>query len=258
MRGALFAAAVGAVALTAFAVMRQVAPSYTAQADGELPTPDFTPPAGDTDIRIEPIGGVGEDNPPGPDVTPEPGITPDTSKSWWYVPYLNQEENQPRHDQVIAGITIGPKVERKLTHSCSSPVEALKPEEAGESAVSLSLVRVPNNGVVAESYVSVCDGIALSASLHATMPPDPAIGFRGGWLSIYKAQALPQVSSSIPSERWTEGKVGSRPAAIASPLLEDGFGRSAVVVFADGVLLSIAASGLTTDEVVAIAEEQLK
>lgn len=117
---------VTALGITAFAITRTAAPSYLAEADGphENPTPvDGRGPAPDVEVyNPPPPGGVGEENPPGPDVTPEPGATPDTSLSWWHVPYLNQERMAEVRVQEITGITVGPWVKYSLTDTCDTAV----------------------------------------------------------------------------------------------------------------------------------------
>ena len=67
----------------------------------------------------------------------------------------------------------------------------------------------------------------------------------GGAIYVSKSyQDFPASDSQIASERWSGGTVGGRPAAIARPILDGGFGNSRVVVWDAARKIQVVVSGI--------------
>lgn len=193
---------------------------------------------------------------PGPDVTPIPGATPDTSQPWWYVPYLNAQRDKPLLDSTIAGIRIGPDVDPGS--SCTDGTSSLGTvADTQGTRFDLELpyqppatVRQPGN-----EYVTLCDGQVVSSEADYTVGANPAGSPFGGSFKVYRHVGDPIASLSIASERWRTGTVATLPAAIAEPILPDiGLGESAVVVFNDEVVTVVRGNNIPMDEVLKVAE----
>jgi DNA-binding CsgD family transcriptional regulator len=197
---------------------------------------------------------VGE--PPGPDVTPIPGATPDTSQPWWYVPYLNADRDKPRFDGTLAGIRIGPNVDPGS--SCEGGVTSMGTvSDTTGTRFDLELPYQPPQTTrqPGSEYVMLCDGQVVSSEADYTVAADSTGSPFGGSLKVYRHVGDPIASLSIASERWRAGTIATRPAAIAEPILPDiGLGESAVVVYGDGVLTEVHADGIPMDELMKVAE----
>ncbi len=192
---------------------------------------------------------------PGPDVTPVPGSTPDVTKPWWYVPYLNEDARKPIYDQTINGITIGPNA-KPSGGPCTdtSVVEVVPIDDAKGTEVGISPKYLPLRASRGEASATLCDGLASSADAAYTIPPDPKSQHLGGYFHIGRASRDPSAAIVIPAERWSAQTIAGYPAAIARPILPMGLGQSAIVVYDGAVVTVVLADGLTLGELTAIAE----
>lgn len=203
---------------------------------------------------------------PGPDVTPEPGSVPDTSRPFWFVPYENAERQKPRYDQVINGIAIGPSVPEPAQQACLRE-ETPDAADVAASRVAFRPRWLPDGSLLDHERTAACGGVAVLFQQRFYVPPDESadadirsgrktyfeVGHGGGFTIRRELLSEPYARSDLASERWTATKVAGRPAAIAKPMLE-GFGESSVVVWDDGVQTTIEADGLTVDDILRIAE----
>jgi len=190
---------------------------------------------------------------PGPDVTPLPGSTPDTSQPFWYVPYLNQSYKTPLFDGTIAGVHIASGGDYGLPCDTNvTPVEGA----AGLTAVAGTPFSLTSSfrpdGIASPDriIVGLCRGRPVSAEATYPVTSDPATMRYGGTILVFRHAGLPVAGLSIPRDRWSAGAIAGRPAAIARPILPDiGLGDSAVVVLDGGVVTIVSASGIPQAQV---------
>jgi hypothetical protein len=215
-------------------------------------------------------------NLPGPNETPPPGSTPDTSRPAWHIPYQNAEREKPRFDQEVNGIAVGPTVKDPGTPECE-PGEARTPTEQELAEPSAALVPhdfVPTGAIRGLEAASACRDRLIRHRVEFEIPAEPsadaklANGARwedvepGGKITVWKA-ILDQPafqSAMYAAERWRPSSIHGLPAAIADPILPNGLGPSAVVVWDAARNLRIVVTGTnrTIDEVVSAAEEMVQ
>lgn len=193
--------------------------------------------------------------PPGPDVTPPPGATPDTSKEFWYIPYLNAARQSPIFDGTIAGIRIGPSVDPGTSCPGGSLLRGVLADSVNTPVTVASTFVPDGRRDAADVKVGLCDGEAATAEATYGVSPDPAVKRFGGTIQVYRHRGLPIATLSIPTDRWSAGVVSGVPAAVARPILPDiGLGESAVVVFKDGIVTVVHADGIPWAQVLQFAE----
>lgn len=244
-----------------------------AEPDGKAPpaadvTLETAPPSGvePTEGPEGPYGGVGQENPPPPEVTPEPGATPDTALAWWYVPYLNADRMRPVEVQSINGITFGPGLHGSEV-ACDGKLawQPVPVTDIADGRVSIRTAAFPATGELLEPDPTFdgplfCDGDPVAAGARLDFEPGASEALLGGWMSIYRVVTEdPVVSLAIPTARWSSGMIGGYPAAVAEPILPDiGLGDSAVLIYAEGVLTKVQANGLPMAMVLQVAEEVVR
>lgn len=193
--------------------------------------------------------------PPGPDVTPIPGTTPDTSSAWWYVPYLNAEQNKAPLDGTIAGIRIGPDVD--LGRGCPAGLKLGAIDDTSGTQFDLALAAHPPKTTLipGSEYVVLCDGQVVASEASYSVGADTTGAPFGGHFQVSRYGGEPYASVSIAANRWTESKIGGVPAALAEPILADaGLGQGAVVQYRDGVNTKVTSWGIPLDQLLRIAE----
>jgi hypothetical protein len=250
----------------AFLMGRSSAPGDVALAD---PDPGAPPPSVTATITLEeptsrpppPFGGVGQDNPPGPDVMPDPNATPDITQSWWYIPYRNFDNRQPVENLTLNGISVGPDVKRD-SDECDAETRGVFAEEAIEaiagSRVDIPLTAFPDDAIVRveDTIVVLCGGEPMTAEVRASFPQGSSASRFGGWLLVFRWHGEPQERMYIPAYRWSEGTLAGLPVAMAAPILPElGYGNSAVLIFDGSVATKIQASGIRLEHLLAIAME---
>lgn len=270
-----FAGAIGVIGLAGLATYLIVGNSVqnsTAEADRSDEQPldlsEVTPPVGPNEEYTPagiPTGGVGQANPPGPDVTPEPGATPDTTQSWWYVPYLNAERGQPATVQTISGITVGPGrlgVREDQREECASEIWAGTYDEVSDPQMAINLDALPAGSEVVSSgsewAATFCDERTLSVGVEVSVPQSKDV-ILGGNVIITKYRGAPVSTLDIPDRRRRAGEINSYPAVIARPILDDiGLGQGAVIVYYEGILLRVQTSDIPMNMMLDIAEAQVQ
>jgi hypothetical protein len=199
--------------------------------------------------------------PPGPDVTPAPGATPDTSQPWWYVPWVNAERDKPLFEGTLAGIYIangasGPAYKCEGTGTLSEDVS-----EADGTAVDVRLDAVPESLITEQMSLttSLCDGMPYAAEVHYLIDADEEWAPFGGSVMLYRHHGEPIASVAIPAWRWEEREIASLRVAVAHPILDDlGLGQSAVVAYREGVVTVILANEIPFHRLLNIGEEVLR
>lgn len=175
----------------------------------------------------EPAGLVGQDgrgNLPGPDETPVPGTTPDTSKPFWYIPYLNQDRLAAKFHGNINGIEVG---------ATSGPVmeceQVYRPD--WEAAIA--------GTAFATDFSSLPAGISLASApevvfcddgrplrMEAVMDVGAQVegaGPGGAQIAMSRVAGVRWWREAAPPERWHAGVIDGQPAA----LLDQPFGTIA-------------------------------
>lgn len=212
-------------------------------------------------------------NLPGPDDTPVPGTTPDTSKPGWAIPYENAERDKPRYDQVINGIAVGPTVAIPDVPDCEQGESIALADLAVAQRSDLRIVPdfLPHGAIESRRAAISCRDIVTVQSVTYEVPAaanaDALIKSgqakwedveTGGRIDVVRSRASEPSfrSTNFAAERWKARTLNGHAAAVAEPALAIGLGRSAVVVWdaEHGVLTVLTASNRRLDELVRVAE----
>jgi hypothetical protein len=201
-----------------------------------------------------------------PNTTPAPGETPDTAKSFWYVPYLNADAQQAPFEGTLAGVLIAPYD------------DSVRPEDAGgcpPGTASLNVVAdVSVNdrplgvrlGARAETVHEVgtpdaleCDGKLISVMEHFSVDAGAGgSGPGGGQLTIQRQAKATRFWLPQAAERWSEGTVAGRRAALLRPVIGT-IGTSAVVIGTEGGgYTAVTGEGVTLDFLQQVAVEVVR
>lgn len=206
--------------------------------------------------------------PQGPSTSPTPSArsleelptNPDTSQPNWYVPYLEAARKKPALNQTINGILVGPSAEHVPGFICKpgTPHEVPLQEAAG-TPVMIAPQYLPAGTTQSAGWATACETVSgekmiVSADVDYSVPSDQRAGRRGGVVTISRWFGEPSATVAIPAERWFSGTVAGHQAAIARPILPNGLGESAVVVYANGVITKVQAAWLPLEEARRIAE----
>lgn len=221
--------------------------------------PDRTPPPTGEVPGPEIWGGVGEEHPPAPDVTPVPGETPDTAKTWWYVPYINRDRMQPVETLTINGITVGPDVEPE-DRKCGETMSQVSFRDISDPSVAIDVSVLPDNFILQDHLGLRCGEEDWIAEAQVTLLADEEAGFRGGSLVIFRSRGrLPKGTTEIPAYRWFAGKIAGHPAAIARPILDDiGLGQSIAAIYVEGVFTAVTGFDIPLEMLIEITEAQFR
>lgn len=201
-------------------------------------------------------------DPPANDVTPEPGSTPDTSQPWWWKPWENAERDQPIFEGELAGILIqrepAPTRADVLANEGCEPFYPTPRREARGTALDPEPPWLPANSHPIDDEFDIaiwCGNDVLSARAQWRVPPDQESGLHGAEILVYRYffDGTPAAMVALPEGRWFQSDVAGFPAAVARPLVENGFGQSAIV-FVDGdIVTQVVARGLTVEQLLHIA-----
>ncbi len=209
---------------------------------------------------------------PGPDVTPEPGSTPDTSVPYWYVPYQNADNKLPRADQEVAGVLVGPTAAIQVAYPerCDSGGYVSDFSKVASSPLSIAPSFLPAQASVDFQEATDCDDFVLTHELIYFVHPEDGVETRirsgevdffesehGGQIRVFRARvSAPAFPLDVPTARWTAGTVAGHPAALARPILDGGYGEAAVVVWdaASGVMTAVVGHDRPLSELLQFAE----
>jgi hypothetical protein len=169
--------------------------------------------------------------PPGPDVTPEPGATPDPTKPCWYIPYGNQERLAPKFHGTLNGITFGVK-EGPLPPCTGKLVTRPDWREAVRNTpFNLRIDRLAGSAELwGTPRVGQCsgDGRILFIIAELNMAAGPGVNSGGGAFQIFRGEGRWQ-QQEFSERLFSTGEIGGRPAVfVESPLPL--IGQAAVVV----------------------------
>lgn len=209
---------------------------------------------------------------PGPNATPKPGETPDTSRPFWHIPYVNQDQQKPRFRGALNGFEIDPEAPGQ------SPAELCPPSGLSLPAPdkSLSIVIDPgplrinpgqlppgvNGHELPEAYT--CKGaLAQVAWLFSVLPGTEHVNPGGSDLLIQRVRGRQPVIHEAPADRWAETTVGGLPAVVSRPVVVVGdreFGDCFLATYdpASDVMTTISASAATSEFCELIAQEVLQ
>lgn len=184
--------------------------------------------------RVPPEGGTLTGIlPPGPDVTPEPGSTPDRSRPYWHIPYENQERMAPKFRGELAGLLIGqePPEADDEARRCPGAVIETSPDAMRESWFPLTLSGLPDGVQVKATTVATCDdGRPLWIEVDLEVAPGtPGAGLAGDTISIARVPGIRLWPNEASMGRWAAGQIAGRPAAFMDEITE-GVGDTAVIV----------------------------
>ncbi len=197
--------------------------------------------------------------------TPLPGETPDPSNPESLVMWLNRDSVLPRVDQVVAGIAVGPGVERSGGPCVSAAPVDIEFREARGSRVDIVANYLPAGAELESSIAVRCGSVVAFAVLSYRLPIAPDLDERlaagesywdiprGGSIEVFRFIGEPAEQSGVAASRWMPGMLNGVPAAIGRPVLNEGLGEATVMVYQHGVLTVIRASGLSLVETMRVA-----
>lgn len=206
---------------------------------------------------------VVQPTPPSLTTTPPAGATPDMNSPNWYVPYLNADKVKPPLNGVLAGLEIMP-------FDDSVPIE----QQAGACPPGTTTLRE----VVSNDLNSSPLGIRLGSFASSLTATDQAQGLQcdgnvrtvsqdfsvaagtsgataaGGQVHIYRAAVGKRYWLPQAQDRWGEGTVGAKKAALLRPVIGM-VGTSAVIVNDDPGFTAIIGEGVSLDLLQKVAAE---
>lgn len=210
---------------------------------------------------------VGGSSSPVPSSTPRISATPlpsnpDMTKPLWFVPYLEADWAKPVAELTIAGIRVGPSASNYRPGSCYlNTITNHAPEsDMLGTPVSISPKYLPSGASLGDFSVSTCrtqagQVVVWGASARGVVPANKQTGQLAAIVRIFRyVSQQGSTEASIPAERWREGRVAGRAAAIADPILANGFGDSMVIVYMDGVITKVSSDNLPLNQLLQIAE----
>lgn len=214
----------------------------------------------------------GAPTPPGADATPQPGVTPDTTKPFWYIPYLNQERDLPKFDGTIAGVRVNstPVGVSGFSICPGSGLDEVPGTAAIDSARNAGALRIDDR--LLPAYVKsaqVPDVWRCEASIadvtwvFSVEQGSPGVDKGGGTVTVLRTKGRSTAATVGSAGRWKEQLIAGRPGLAMTPILVVGdhvLGQclAASVDEKTNVLTQVIATGGTTEFCTAIAEEVLK
>ena len=203
---------------------------------------------------------------------PTPGARIDTSRPAWGLPYRNEDEAKPRFDQEFNGIKVGPTVKVASSGLCNpGDAQYTAPAAAKGSPLAVDVQSLPTNASLDHETVIQSRGTVVAVERDYAIAPalDAERKIRtgeaswfdvehGGAIYVFKGyKEFPDADSQIAAERWSAGIIGGRPAAIARPILDGGFGNTMVVVWDEARKIQVVVKGIEVrlETIVRIAEE---
>jgi hypothetical protein len=208
-----------AIAMASFALVYSLRdPDRRTVAEGPIAFPSEVPSPG-VGPKIEP---------PGPDVTPEPGMTPDTSKAFWFVPYLNQDRQKPRFVGELNGLQIDPASKGRSALEICPPTGLDLPPPGTTVEVATQLgplqldpARMPA-GVkpVGLPGVFVCGPDVAQVYWNFEYPAGtPGVNPGGGAINVSRMRGQEPVIHAAPQDRWLATRVAGMPAVASPPII---------------------------------------
>lgn len=204
-------------------------------------------------------------DPPGPDVTPVPGATPDVSQPWWYVPYLNAERLKGPFEGTVGPfrVQVAPF---DVAQGCKD-IELKPPSASQGTPLEISPDYLPPGRVAtgnvdriaANSVAVVCDGqlISVERTFEIEVPEGSGGSSQGLSVSVLRYRGERVVSAHMSAERWSVGEIAGELAALGSPVVGT-VGQSAVLVAQGEYVTRVFGQGLSLEELRRVAEGIVK
>ncbi|MBI2767827.1 MAG: hypothetical protein HYX53_18175 [Chloroflexi bacterium] len=234
---------------TSFALVRAVNQGSSAQAQpASQPTvsADATP--------------LPEATPDG-NATPLPGATPDMSKAFWFVPYENADRKKPPFVGVLGGIEIMPFDDSvPLDERGGCPPGTVSLTEPVGDELSQQPLGIRLGGMAATVTAALpqtgmaCDGRLLSVHQSFDVSPGEGGGKGAGGLNVDRQTFGHRFWMAQAFDRWSEGSVNGRPAALLKPVIGT-YGTSMVIVNDGEGFTFIRGEGVTLEYLLRVAAE---
>lgn len=197
---------------------------------------------------------------------------PDTSKPFWYVPYLDEDRAKPRFDQTVNAVLVGPTVRQADPIECTATAfaRAVLPAEVAAAVAGTRFAATPSYlpplATLESDEVVACGDIVVARQRRYRIPADEAAVGRvtrgeASWFDIRHGGAIdiwlvatpePRMDSEAASDRWRP--LERRQFAAVAPAVFDELGRSTLIAWDNGVLVRIEGTDLETSDLIAIEE----
>lgn len=195
--------------------------------------------------------------------TPTVAVSPtiDTTRPFWYLPFIEEEAQRPLFDGTIASVRIG---NGALDYGPMRCAVAEWGSDAGASAGTPLEVdfrtAVQGSTDYQSALIGLCaDGSVAIAEADFIVEHGSPVSQFGGNIRIFRHTGDPVASLAIAAIRWTEMDIAGEPAAVAAPILTDiGLGQGAIVTYRGGVLTLIHTTGISLDGLLSFGEEVLQ
>jgi len=152
---------------------------------------------------------------PNPDATPVPGSTPDMTKPFWDIPYLNQDRLAAKFHGTINGIELGATSGPAL--ECPQVYRPDWAEAIANTPFALNFGALPKGvSLAAIPEIFFCeDGrpLRMEAVLNVGAGVDGATQ-GGGQIAISRVAGVRWWREEAPERRWRAGVVAGRGAAL--------------------------------------------
>lgn len=203
--------------------------------------------------------------PPAKDVTPPPGGTPDTSKPFWHIPYINQDEKRPIFVGTLNGYTIDPAAPERSAYDVCPGVglDQAYPSTADGLVAAPGPLRIdPSSlpallGEMTRTDAWACKGNLTMVSRSFRLKPGAeGVNEGGGSLQIFRAIGNDPVGWAAPQERWNAIQVNGLPAVVSRPIVSVGtkqFGDCFVAVYEPRTDVKTTVWGAAANESVCLA-----
>ena len=210
---------------------------------------------------------------PAKDVTPPPGETPDTSKPFWHIPYINQDEKRPVFVGKLNGYTIDPESPGRTAYDVcpGTGLWQVDPRKAGDFIAAPGPLQInprdlpPSAGETTnldDLVAFTCGGSLAEVSRGFIVKPGPGEQY-GGRLVIARATGNDPVFWSAPQERWRPVQIDGLPAVVSRPIVSAGtkqFGACFLAIYQPktNVRTTVWADGGHEAFCIAVAEAVIK
>lgn len=168
---------------------------------------------------------------PGPEVTPEPGATPDTTKPFWYIPYENAERMKPKVQGELNGITVGVTDGPSLDCGFGGHLfgeEALAATKGTPFEINFDQLPDGVKPMVETAEVFLCeDGSPHWLNIDLDQR---TLGSTRFHISIARWWGLTLWVDSGSAERWSTGTVAGRNAVFLDQIIPGRLGDASVIV----------------------------
>lgn len=204
-------------------------------------------------------------SPPVPTIPSGLPLDPDVRRPFWADPYRADDERKPRFIGTLNGIRVGPTtvVESSLGAICiGGTTQELSLEDAVDTPLMIRPMYLPSGSTTPKSSSLRCrtnsgETVIFAAQLSFFVPGLPSSNPPrfGGSVRIVRWIGDPVVELDAPVDRVSAGSIRGRNGIVVRPILPNGLGDSAIILYENGIVTFIQIQGsLTLGEVRRIAE----